>query len=258
MIYASIRAGFLHVFWVVCWCLWTSGQVANIIPKVFPEEPSSYLIIEDKMSSGDFEAPEDGWYQLAAVGAGGRGGSGFHSPNNYHAAGGGGGSPGIAIKTNIKLSKGEKISCIISGNVTINDDTHNIHLKAGRGGEGGKATDGPGYPANNGYGGAAGNATGGDINISGSRGNSGYPGEAADGGVTTNDFGISAYGGKGGYFTGWTDGSLISPTSGNAAFIRFYRGNTNLPLAQLNALDITEISLEMNRVAQEQTSVLLH
>lgn len=236
---------------------WSSGQVVQIIPQVFPEEPTSYLMIEDKTSSGDFEAPEDGWYQLAAVGAGGRGGSGFHSPNNYHAAGGGGGSPGIAVKTNIHLNKGEKISYIISGDVTINDDTHNIHLTAGKGGEGGRATDGPGYPANNGSGGTPGNATGGDTNIRGASGKSGSPGKAADGGVTTNDFGISAYGGKGGYFTGYTDGSLIGPTPGNAAFIRFYRGNTNLALAQLNALNITSLSLEMSRLAQNQTGILI-
>lgn len=51
---------------------------------------------------------------------------------------------------------------------------------------------------------------------------------------------------------------MSSPTSGNQAFIRFYRGNTNLPLDQLNAQNITGLMLEMSQLAQEQTSMLIN
>lgn len=43
-----------------------------------------------------------------------------------------------------------------------------------------------------------------------------------------------------------------------SAFAVIFRGNTNLTLAQQNALDITALSLETSRIAQEQTSILLH
>ena len=231
--------------------------MVNIVPKVFPDKPDSYLMIEDRKVSGEFEAPETGWYQIAAVGSGGYGGSGFYSPNNYHAGGGSGGSPGICIKTNIKLNKGEKIPYTIAGNVSISDDVHDIHLTATQGGPGGRATDGPGYPANNGSAGYAGTASGGDTNINGSPGKIGTPGSPAAGGVTTNNLGLSAYGGKGGY-AAYPNYNLVPPTSGNAAFIRFYRGNTNMPLDQLNAQNITGLMLEMSQLAQEQTSMLIN
>ena len=119
----------------------------------------------------------------------------------------------------------------------------------------GNATDGPGYPANPGHSGTKGTASGGDININGNMG--GYGGNAP-GGVTQNDYGINAYGGEGGHY--YYDGTshMSSPTSGNQAFIRFYRGNTNLPLDQLNAQNITGLMLEMSQLAQEQTSMLIN
>ena len=234
---------------------WSNGQVVNVVPKVFPEKPTSYIMIGDENESGEFEAPETGWYQIVAVGAGGKGGYGFLSPNNYHAPGGGGGSPGIAVKTDIKLNKGEKIPYTINGNVSVSDEQHSIHITATQGGNGGNATDGPGYPANPGHSGTKGTASGGDININGNMG--GYGGNAP-GGVTQNDYGINAYGGEGGHY--YYDGTshMSSPTSGNQAFIRFYRGNTNLPLDQLNAQNITGLMLEMSQLAQEQTSMLIN
>lgn len=43
-----------------------------------------------------------------------------------------------------------------------------------------------------------------------------------------------------------------------SAFAVIFRGNTNLTLVQQNAFDITALSLEASRIAQEQTSILLH
>ena len=42
-----------------------------------------------------------------------------------------------------------------------------------------------------------------------------------------------------------------------SAFAVIFRGNTNLELAQQNGLDITSLSLEMSRLAQNQTGILI-
>ena len=53
-------------------------------------------------------------------------------------------------------------------------------------------------------------------------------------------------------------GQVNNYNDGTAAYIVILRGNTNLELSQQNVLDITALSLEMIRIAQEQTSILLH
>ena len=78
--------------------------------------------------------------------------------------------------------------------------------------------------------------------------------------VGNNYNGIQAAGnaksiGYSGYYT--TSGKGYYNEPGTAAYIMILRGNTNLPLDQLNAQEITTLSLAMTKFVQEQTGMLL-
>lgn len=181
----------------------------------FPDEPTSYSMIEDRKNSGEFIAPEDGWFQLDAVSKSGDGGSPLGG--KYWTSGGSGGSGGISRKTGIKLNKGEKIAFIFdNGDVKVNQYSITVT----------KGTD-----ANKQIPGKKGTATGGDININGNDGSWGPTGSNGNSNrspaaITKNDFGLIVKSGQGGNFV---HNSPTLPTKGTDAFIRFYRGNTNIP-----------------------------
>ena len=54
-----------------------------------------------------------------------------------------------------------------------------------------------------------------------------------------------------------TSGGAGNSLPGSTAYIVVLRGNTNLPLSQLNALELSGLMLEMNYVFQEQTEMLM-
>ena len=206
------------------------GATSNIIYSEFPEKPTEYTMIEDRVDSGEFIAPEDGWYQLDACGASGNGTIGFKwDLDRKVSSGGAGGSGGISRKSLIKLNKGEKISFTISGNVSIPQFGINV-------------TQGSSAPYQSSGGGTKGTASGGDINIDGNNGGGGISASwgqstsPSGGGTTSNEWGLTVRGGNGGY---WNFTQLMPPTNGTAAFIRFYRGNTNIPSpSQASALSL--------------------
>lgn len=190
----------------------------------FPDQPTSYAMIEDKFTSGEFIAPEDGWYQIDAISSSGDGEDAYIGPadGNYY-AGNAGGSGAIARKSLIRLYKGETINYSITSrypqynmyDVTIKDVDKglDIYVTAGRHGDGFMYPDG-------------GIASGGDINIDGKRGGirNGSTGGAAV--STPNSFGYTISSGKGGNLSGTY--RYPGEKAKNKAFVRFFRGNTNL------------------------------
>ena len=203
------------------------SEALNIIPKVFPDEPTSYSKIADYSTSGTFTAPEDGWYQLDAVSASGSGGAGgcAHDrnggPSYAFVQGGPGGTGAVSRKKTIKLKKGETISFTINGTISI--PQFNISVTPG-----GKGGDG-GYPKYyyNGTEGTGGSARGGDETFNGVSGDVMTPG-------SMQALGYQFYGGTGAkapaddggkYYYFWGQGSPGSPVQ---SFIRVYRGNTNI------------------------------
>lgn len=198
-----------------------SPVVSEMYSYDFPDLPTSYTMIEDRTVSGTFIAPEDGWYQLDAVSKSGNGGQAMVSAGVSY-SGGSGGSGAIARKTGIALYKGETITYTISGNVNISEPELGIDISVTAG-------------ADNGGGGGI--ASGGDTNINGLAGQrgtyaNGRPIAGPNGPSTPNSFGLTVKGGTGGGTYGF-EGNLY-PTYpaecyGTAAFIRFYRGDTNIP-----------------------------
>lgn len=198
-----------------------SPVVSEMYSYDFPDLPTSYTMIEDRTVSGTFIAPEDGWYQLDAVSKSGNGGQAMVSAGVSY-SGSSGGSGAIARKTGIALYKGETITYTISGNVNISEPELGIDISVTAG-------------ADNGGGGGI--ASGGDTNINGLAGQrgtyaNGRPIAGPNGPSTPNSFGLTVKGGTGGGTYGF-EGNLY-PTYpaecyGTAAFIRFYRGDTNIP-----------------------------
>lgn len=202
------------------------GATITATPDDFPAEPTSYSEIETVYSSIEWDVPENGYYQIDAASKGGRGGNSIYAkPDNvgfFMPHSGGGGSGGIARKTGIALYKGETITYTISGNVNISEPELGIDISVTAG-------------ADNGGGGGI--ASGGDTNINGLAGQrgtyaNGRPIAGPNGPSTPNSFGLTVKGGTGGGTYGF-EGNLY-PTYpaecyGTAAFIRFYRGDTNIP-----------------------------
>ena len=60
---------------MICSFIWSSGQIVNLVPNVFPDTPTSYLELERVTSSKVFVAPEDGWFEFIGLAASGKGGS---------------------------------------------------------------------------------------------------------------------------------------------------------------------------------------
>ncbi len=229
------------------WDFWTSGQVTNIVPKVFPDPPTSYLEIEIVKSSKTFIAPEDGWFKFIGVAASGRGASGNNYSGRDYVTGGSGGSGGIVVSI-FALTQGESVELVCSGNTSITSKEEIATATAGGNGTAG-ILGSHGWGGTPGKGGSAGGASGGNLeNIPGTKG--------PDGAMNVNSVpsvsnSYEKYSTTGGY------GQVNNYNDGTAAYIVILRGNTNLELSQQNALDITALSLEMIRIAQEQTEFLL-
>lgn len=214
--------------------------------------------------------PETGWFKFVLVAASGSGGNNDYIINGAYSAaasGGSGGSGGICVSKH-GISKGECISIVFQkGNISILP----LDLKATAGADG---SHGRVYHTSNagaGKGGSSGSASGGNIlNQSGRTGNNGtvdygynsYDGITAFGGdsvFTTADGETTKSGGGGGVFkTEWEDNlRRTSGDSGTSAYLKIYRGNTNIPLDVQNARDITTNALAITALAQEQTGILL-
>lgn len=241
---------------------WTSGQVINLVPYVFPDEPTSWSEISKPNSSTTFTAPEDGWFKFIGLAASGEEGSSDWAKSSsrelYAAGGGGAGGAGGIVVSVFPLYKGETVSISISKNVTISHDGETATAMSGSdGGDG--STDGyMGLHGIGGSGGSGGSATGGNtVNQPGPKGGKGGSGESesksqALAKATTGNSVANSYSG---YTTrSQGNGNSAAPT---AAYAVILRGNTNLPLDQLNAQEITTLSLAMTKFAQEQTGMLL-
>lgn len=240
------------------------------MPEVLPPEPTSWSLVEQITSSKTFVVPETGWFKFVLVAKSGDGGnSGYISNGSYSSAasGGSGGSGGICVSKH-GISKGKSISIVFqNGNISILP--LDLQVTAGANGSNGIA-----YNVSNadaGKGGSSGRASGGNIlNQSGRIGNNG----AVDKGYNSSDS-ISAFGGApvsttadgettksggGGSVTKteWEDDlKQLSGGSGTSAYLKIYRGNTNIPLDVQNARDITTNALAITALAQEQTGILL-
>ena len=232
---------------------WSNGQVVNIVPKVFPDEPTSWSQISKITSTTTFTAPEQGWFKFIGVAKSGNGGGGntWSSTGTRYYRGGGSGGSGAIVASIFPLEQGETVTITLSSSATIVCKGESAY--AGAGGNGGSAGTGD----VGGRGGSAGTANGGNlINKNGSTGETGgFDTERNTGGSSrTNTYeGFSTTSGAGGYAPG--DQSMSADPK--SAFAVIFRGNTNLELAQQNALDITSLSLEMSRLAQNQTGILI-
>ena len=241
---------------------WSNGQVVNLVPYVFPDEPTSWSEISKPTANTVFYAPEQGWFKIIGVAKSGDGGMTDNTTSTtgdiVHSGGGGGGSGGI-IACVFALEQGDSVSVSINGNVTVtHGDTTAVATQGGNGGSG--RYDGSGGA--HGVGGSGGNAGGASganlVNQPGQRGGTGgwdmdersaniAPWDQLYGSSKTNKY--EAY--------STTSGKGDGKSKGTAAYAVILRGNTNLPLDQLNAQEITTLSLAMTKLAQEQTGMLL-
>lgn len=185
----------------------------------FPEEPTSYSEIEQMNSSREWEAPETGWFKFVGLAQSGAGMSGNHYSGRDRVTGGSGGSGGIVVSV-FALSKGEKVSITISGNVNINYGEESAKATAGKNGTAG-VLDADGWGGRPGVGGAAGTASGGNLkNIQGTKGTDGKMDVNSVSSVSTV---YEEYRTTGGY------GQVYNVNQGTTAYVVVLRGNTNIP-----------------------------
>ena len=185
----------------------------------FPEEPTSYSEIEQMNSSREWEAPETGWFKFVGLAKSGAGMSGNHYSGRDRVTGGSGGSGGIVVSV-LALSKGEKVSITISGNVNINYGEESAKATAGKDGTAGVLDD-DGWGGTPGVGGAAGTASGGNLeNIQGKKGTDGRMDVNSVPSVSTV---YEKYSTTGGY------GQVYNINLGTKAYVVVLRGNTNIP-----------------------------
>ena len=233
---------------------WSNGQVVNIVPKVFPDEPTSWSQISKITSTTTFTAPEQGWFKFIGVAKSGDGGGGntWSSTGTRYYRGGGSGGSGAIVASIFALEKDETVTITLSEGAVISCKGETA--RAGSGGKGREAGTGD----IGGRGGSGGIASGGNlINKNGSTGETGgFDTERNTGGSSrTNTYeGFSTTSGAGGY----APNNQSMKADPQTAFAVIFRGNTNLPLDQLNAQNITGLMLEMSQLAQEQTSVLIN
>lgn len=224
----------------------------------FPsQEPTAYSLIGTYTSSGEFIAPESGYFQIELFGASGAGGNNYKGSNTasvsnfkYNTPGGGGGGGGYA-RSRIKLKKGDLVNIadlavgktakvtiyssietysamkVISGSTGGNASSN----YAGTGGAGGVASGGNHYNAN-GIAGGNGDKTAKLVTTEG--GYNYYDNTPGAGGAAGYEGGNT--GGRGGYFRlliantssnsreGWYNRAA---EAGKAGFVKIYRGNTN-------------------------------
>ena len=220
------------------------GATITATPDDFPEEPTDYLECAEISETTEFIIPENGYFRIDAIAAGGTGGNAPRTGSGYGAAiaSCGGGGRGGNARSEVALQKGTKILVTISsGSVTVKSNG-DMEILATPGGTGGN----PSSPTNAGAAGTAGGSSGGNIfnesGISGKPGNSVrtstsstivYGGAGATAKVVQinqtrsfNMFGGNGCGVKNFFGSGYNP---IMETSGNEARVFISRGNTNVP-----------------------------
>lgn len=236
--------------------------MVNIVPYVFPDNPTSWIEMSKPSNSTTFTAPEDGWFQFIGIAASGKAGYDNWAKSSsrewYAAGGGGGGGAGGIVVSIFPLYKGETVSISISQNVTISHDGETATATSGGVGGNGSTSGSMGLHGIGGSGGNGGSASGGNTaNQPGSRGGTGGSGESESKSqaLAQATKGSSVSNNYNGYITkSQGNGNSSNPTSAYAVILR---GNTNIPLDQQNALDITSISLDISELQQMQTDVLM-
>ena len=234
---------------------WTSGQVVNLIPKVFPDEPTEYIEIERVTTSKEFVAPEEGWFEFIGLAASGKGGNSASRMfgKRYFGGGGGGGAGGVVVSV-FALNQGDVVSLGVNGNVTISHGNETATATTGGPGGNGNVGTSPFY-ATGGSGGSGGSASGG--NIANQPGGTGGRGRSVENENDTPESSLWGVGATNSYAGYSTSGGAGHNSAGSSAYIVVLRGNTNIPLSTQNAQDITALMLQMSRISQEQTSLLL-
>ena len=242
------------------WDFWTSGQVINIVPQVFPDRPASdddYTEISTVYESGTFVVPEDGWFKVVVTGRGVDGSTDtyprdikYNVNSIISVHGGTGGQAGGAAISIFQFYKGEEIPYTIGGNSATFKDMHGTGTTASGGNIGN-------YTGNKGKAG-----TYGSINAENGENYCSYV-SGGSGGSGPTQYNPSGGNGASIQGTGWNQQSSfnkVGPTeAGKAAanYIKFFRGNTNLTLEKANAQNITTLMLDVDRLFQEQTSILI-
>lgn len=220
------------------------GATITATPDDFPEEPTDYLECAEISETTEFIIPENGYFRIDAIAAGGTGGNAPRTGSGYGAAiaSCGGGGRGGNARSEVALQKGTKILVTISsGSVTVKSNG-DMEILATPGGTGGN----PSSPTNAGAAGTAGGSSGGNIfnesGISGKPGNSVrtstsstivYGGAGATAKVVqinqTRSFNMFGGNGRGVKNFSGSGYNPIMETSGNEARVFISRGNTNVP-----------------------------
>ena len=230
---------------------WSNGQTVNLVPNVFPAEPTGWSEMQKYTTSTTFTAPEDGWFKFIGVAKSGEGGNSntWTDPNGkrWRRGGGGGGAGGIVVSV-FALTQGQTVTLTVGSYATIQAQGQTATAGAGS----------DGYDADTGHsggrGGRGGSASGGNlVNKAGASGGTGgfEIGLEEGGWAGTNSYE--------GYSTAAGMGLPSKNYKPNPAYgyIVALRGNTNLTQAQLNAMDITTLMLDNSRLEQEVTGIML-
>ena len=230
---------------------WSNGQTVNLVPNVFPAEPTGWSEMQKYTTSTTFTAPEDGWFKFIGVAKSGEGGDSntWTDPNGkrWRRGGGGGGAGGIVVSV-FALTQGQTVTLTVGSYATI--QAQGQTATAGAGSDGYDAATGD----SGGRGGRGGSASGGNlVNKAGASGGTGgfEIGLEEGGWAGTNSYE--------GYSTAAGMGLPSKNYKPNPAYgyIVALRGNTNLTQAQLNAMDITTLMLDNSRLEQEVTGIML-
>lgn len=230
---------------------WSNGQTVNLVPNVFPAEPTGWSEMQKYTTSTTFTAPEDGWFKFIGVAKSGEGGNSntWTDPNGkrWRRGGGGGGAGGIVVSV-FALTQGQTVTLTVGSYATI--QAQGQTATAGAGSDGYDAATGD----SGGRGGRGGSASGGNlVNKAGASGGTGgfEIGLEEGGWAGTNSYE--------GYSTAAGMGLPSKNYKPNPAYgyIVALRGNTNLTQAQLNAMDITTLMLDNSRLEQEVTGIML-
>ena len=180
-----------------------TGAVAEAIPR---SEPTQYQKIAAYTSNGTWTAPEDGYYQVYAIGKGGDGGDGgdYYSANggNYGSAGGGGGGGGVAC-SRAYLARGSQLTIVVNSSVSSVGGALSLSATSGQKGTNGIRPSSMSTAAQGGPGGSGGTASGGTVantkgGIGGKGGDGGKPGANLTPSPQSGTSGSGAFPGAGG------------------------------------------------------------
>ncbi len=219
------------------------ADVVVAVVSLFPSEPTSYSLIGTYEASSIFTAPEDGYYQIELHGASGTGGTARSSGTDGIPSAGGGGGGGCAI-SRIKMKKGDTVTFTLGSPNTSTSysatyaENSTAVIKSSLETYSALEVTGAANGTN-----TSGYSTGkGGIGGKGSNGNyANYTGEKGEDGSRVDlEWGITVTGGSGGK-AGYSGGNAGGKGEDNAldtidhnrgygkkAFIKIYRGNTNL------------------------------